>query len=60
MVEVFCTYNHHELMHLYCLFLAFFYFFFLLFSFFLFASSEEANKISYQYRYPLKNICFMY
>lgn len=27
MVEVFCTYNH-ELMHLYCLFLAFFLFFF--------------------------------
>lgn len=40
---------------MYCLFLAFF-IFFLFFSFFLLliASSEEANKISYQYRYPLK------
>lgn len=48
-------------MHACCLYLVLSFFFpFIVLFFSVIVSSEEVKKISYQYRYPLKGICFLY
>lgn len=47
-------------MHACCLYLVLSFFFpFIVLFFSATVSSEEVKKISYQYRYPLKGICFL-